>query len=324
MMTAEQTLRDSDGENQAVRCFLMLYGCGQSPTIPQMREHMRESGFPHWPKWAETERGHLTKGGAQDWLRHLFSMEASPTPSAEQPSSMAADALQEFAEYFAQRNVEATGDWRAAYEDCQHHLDALLSSPKEAASNVIECDGCQPSYRCKNSCALADEAASQPQEASKTEQRPKESDMGQDYAGEDCPHETCERINGECPCTRAALSAAGSDSLSADKVEWIVNDNAELGVKIGDQCFFLYKGESLVYESGKHDDGTPMMYRMVGKREFGECCHPVKFWKPGAQLPKRYTDELVYTPGLSFGAPEDGAWKPVPAALRSEQQKEGK
>jgi hypothetical protein len=30
--------------------------------------------------------------------------------------------------------------------------------------------------------------------------------------------------------------------LSPDVVEWVVNDNAELGVKIGKQFFWLYKG----------------------------------------------------------------------------------
>ena len=70
-------------------------------------------------------------------------------------------------------------------------------------------------------------------------------------------------------------------------VEWVVNDNAELGVKIGEQFFWLYKGRSLVY--GKdisdtaggvvlHDDGkTPMRWRPVFKYEFGECCHPVNY-----------------------------------------------
>ncbi len=65
--------------------------------------------------------------------------------------------------------------------------------------------------------------------------------------------------------------------LKDDDVEWIVNDNGELGVKIGEKAFFLYKGRSLTYESGKHDDGRPMMYRPVKKREFGECCHPVNY-----------------------------------------------
>jgi len=45
----------------------------------------------------------------------------------------------------------------------------------------------------------------------------------------------------------------------------VVNNLGELGVKIGEQCFFLYKGRS--YVGGEE-------YRLVGKREFGECCHP--------------------------------------------------
>lgn len=65
--------------------------------------------------------------------------------------------------------------------------------------------------------------------------------------------------------------------LTAEDVQWVVNDNAELGVKIGDQFFFLYKGYSLVYSEGLHDDGTQMMWRPVGKFEFGECCYPVNY-----------------------------------------------
>ena len=100
--------------------------------------------------------------------------------------------------------------------------------------------------------------------------------------------------------------------LTKDDVRWVVNDNAELGVKIGDQFFWLYKGESLVYEDATHDDGKPMMWRPVGKREFGECCHPAKFHAPGVLLPERYTVELVITPGLSFGNPADYEWRPLP------------
>ena len=70
------------------------------------------------------------------------------------------------------------------------------------------------------------------------------------------------------------------DKLTESQVEWIVNDSAELGVKIGSQFFFLYKGESLVYEDGRNDDGSPMMYRPVFKREFGECCHPINYNDP--------------------------------------------
>ena len=54
------------------------------------------------------------------------------------------------------------------------------------------------------------------------------------------------------------------------KVEWIVNEDAELGVLVDGECFFLYKGDSIIY---KED----MKIRTVGKREFGECCHPLNY-----------------------------------------------
>ena len=82
--------------------------------------------------------------------------------------------------------------------------------------------------------------------------------------------------------------------LSADDVEWVVNDLAELGVKIGDQFFFCYKGYSLVYGALNedptlppvHEDSDPsvgyalgdrMKWRPVNKREFGECIHPINY-----------------------------------------------
>jgi len=60
--------------------------------------------------------------------------------------------------------------------------------------------------------------------------------------------------------------------LDKQDVEWVVNDAAELGVKIGTQFFWLYKGESLVYTN---DPDAPKKYRRVGRVEFGVCCHPV-------------------------------------------------
>ena len=68
-----------------------------------------------------------------------------------------------------------------------------------------------------------------------------------------------------------------------------MNDIAELGVKIGNQFFWLYKGHSLQYGSYDdtnkdgicvHDDGKPMHWRPVGEREFGECCHPYNLKDP--------------------------------------------
>lgn len=68
--------------------------------------------------------------------------------------------------------------------------------------------------------------------------------------------------------------------LTTAQVEWVVNDHAELGVKIGEQFFWLYKGRSIAYANAQHDDGGPMFWRPVFKREFGECAHPVNYENP--------------------------------------------
>lgn len=92
--------------------------------------------------------------------------------------------------------------------------------------------------------------------------------------------------------------------------QWIVNDLGELGVQVGGRFFFLYKGGNIEY-SGRHDDGTPMRWRMVGKREFGEVQYP-EAWLRAGRTEDRYTVELTYHPGLSFGQPEDGEWRDLP------------
>lgn len=103
-------------------------------------------------------------------------------------------------------------------------------------------------------------------------------------------HRTDETAKAACEADhreRVSKLVRGVDQrkLSEDDVEWVVNDIAELGVKIGDQFFFLYKGRSLVYdpENGHEEDdprvgyeeGDRMKWRYVFKREFGECCHPI-------------------------------------------------
>jgi hypothetical protein len=77
---------------------------------------------------------------------------------------------------------------------------------------------------------------------------------------------------------------------------WVVNDTGELGVHVNDRYFFLYKGISLEYEDGRHDDGTQMMVRPVYQREFGEVCCPKDWWpicdkcmKAPCKYPERYT-----------------------------------
>lgn len=96
--------------------------------------------------------------------------------------------------------------------------------------------------------------------------------------------------------------------LQAKDVEWIVNDNAELGVKIGERCFFLWKGNSLTY--GKARDGDrPMRYRPVYKREFGEACHPPSLDfsdSPKPPVPPNGLESGTYR----WGDPAD--WKILP------------
>lgn len=108
--------------------------------------------------------------------------------------------------------------------------------------------------------------------------------------------------------------------------EWIVNDLGELGVKVGDRFFFLYKGDNIEYgkrgdsvsDSGValHDDCTPMRYRTVGKVEFGETCWPAH-WVRRGYGDDRYTLELVYEPGLSDGTPQHAEWRFLPAASQA-------
>lgn len=70
-------LLDDDGENRAVRYFLAAYGGSNGMTIGTMKRHLECCGYPFWPEWCDTEHPstHLTKGGAQLWLRYLFDLE---------------------------------------------------------------------------------------------------------------------------------------------------------------------------------------------------------------------------------------------------------
>lgn len=70
-------LLDTDGENRAVRAFLLGYDTEARKSVGAMKKHMEYSGRPCWPKWVDEIAGatHLTKAGAQDWLRYLFNLE---------------------------------------------------------------------------------------------------------------------------------------------------------------------------------------------------------------------------------------------------------
>lgn len=93
----------------------------------------------------------------------------------------------------------------------------------------------------------------------------------------------------------------------ADDVKWIVNNLGELGVKIGDLFVFLYKGRSLQYHHDPDDGAHVYMWRPVGKREFGETCHPMRWWNERGDL------------SVGCGGPDaDGVyragegWQPLP------------
>ena len=95
--------------------------------------------------------------------------------------------------------------------------------------------------------------------------------------------------------------------------EWIVNSLGELGVKLGSRCFFLYKGGSIEYTG---EDAKSMLYRPVGKREFGETCWPLK-WVLAGRREDSYADNLIFIPELSDGKPEDADWRPLPEVIPS-------
>lgn len=86
-------LLDDDGENRAVRMFLAAYGT-PGLTVATMRRHMELAGWTQSPEWTTKPdaQGHLTKSGAQSWLRHLFALEAS-TPTTKAAPVAQGDAL---------------------------------------------------------------------------------------------------------------------------------------------------------------------------------------------------------------------------------------
>ncbi len=88
--------------------------------------------------------------------------------------------------------------------------------------------------------------------------------------------------------------------LTDEDVRWVVNSLGELGVKIGEQFFWLYKGRSLVYTDNDDPHDPPILWRPVDKREFGETCQPVDLQRLDV-----YTREVV-------GGGEEYAWRPLP------------
>jgi hypothetical protein len=138
--------------------------------------------------------------------------------------------------------------------------------------------------------------------------------VGPEYVGTEgtvplYPASSFEALTAQLDALKEENERLRNRRLSDDDVQWVTNDIAELGVKIGDQFFFLYKGESLVYGAldpdptvpPVHDDGTPMHWRPVFKREFGECAHPINYENPN----------LIGK--VSLG--DSDQWQVLPAAL---------
>jgi hypothetical protein len=90
---------------------------------------------------------------------------------------------------------------------------------------------------------------------------------------------------GEDKCVCAELA----EEAERLKPVWIVNSLGELGVKVGDKFYFMYKGESLVYTELSKEDGIHMMWRPIGKREFGETQHP-QVWVAANRSGSRYSE----------------------------------
>jgi len=91
---------------------------------------------------------------------------------------------------------------------------------------------------------------------------------------------------------------------------WIVNSLGELGVKVNGRCFFLYKGDNIEYSPDEDETEPPILYRRVGKREFGETQCPAR-WIDRRRGEDVYLDEL--TPGLGqTSLSEESHWRPLP------------
>jgi hypothetical protein len=134
-------VQDAEGENRAVRSFLLLYG--QRGTVGGMKRHMGMSGFKSWPAWVDTEPegAHLTKAGAQLWIRHLFALEASQ-PAQSAPTVQEPVALDELTDIFHKAwkkdfkesllgklstgSEELQGQWR---EHVKAGIRALMAAP---------------------------------------------------------------------------------------------------------------------------------------------------------------------------------------------------
>lgn len=110
--------------------------------------------------------------------------------------------------------------------------------------------------------------------------------------------------------------------MTADDVQWVVNDLGELGVCVDGRYFFMYKDRSIVYgtyaDSSKdgvaiHGDGSPMRVRLLNNSEFGETCWP-QAWLHAGRRTERYTVPPMLRVGSSPEHIKAAQWRPLPAA----------
>ena len=95
-MTSIRKLVDDEGENRALRSFLLYYTGVRAPTIGEVCDNMQLAGWDgFWPDFVASshDRAELTKAGAQLWIRHLLELEAR-TPAAVRALAAAKVALE--------------------------------------------------------------------------------------------------------------------------------------------------------------------------------------------------------------------------------------
>lgn len=88
-------LLDGDGENRAVRAFLLGLELGIKFYGP-MKVHMTRMGYPYWPEeFARLEDMHISKNAQQHWLRHLFDLEKLPPAQVLPPDILTLEQAEE-------------------------------------------------------------------------------------------------------------------------------------------------------------------------------------------------------------------------------------
>jgi hypothetical protein len=135
-------LIDEDVENNAVRTFLMQYSCDRATTVGAMLAHMSRSGWRETaPPFALDVRPeeHLTKAGAQIWIRHLFSLEAAAHPAMQAPAALPESRLLKAAKAYFMGYVQDEADPGQGPDDLVCTVERhMLAVELEAAIKAAE------------------------------------------------------------------------------------------------------------------------------------------------------------------------------------------